>query len=361
MSRIITLEDVRKYTNSEAFIKKYIYKKSNLKNYDSFFVDVFDLGHGEYNYNFKLEIQFLFCDNKEKIIEYSVFRINYGSQMHLQKQIEYEFNALLLLEKTGVTPKPVFCDDSCTFFPREYLVMDYIEGETFSYNYDMNKAALCLSKIHSLKFENYLSLIKPDNPFDSIIEECRTMYKKYEESKYFDIKKDIHIQQLFHKVKSIRDNSLTAKNEKKLSLINTELNSSNFIVNLEECYLIDWEKPIIGESEQDIGHFLAPTTTFWKTDKILNKQEIRAFLKKYYELATTGETAYMKKSYTDFENKVNEYIVCNCLRGLTWCAMAWVEYNDSEKDLVNEFTYNKLNDYLDLSFIEFVVNNYVNL
>ena len=34
----------------------------------------------------------------------------------------------------------------------------------------------------------------------------------------------------------------------------------------EDSYIIDWEKALIGECEQDLAHFLAPTTTFWKTD-----------------------------------------------------------------------------------------------
>ena len=32
--------------------------------------------------------------------------------------------------------------------------------------------------------------------------------------------------------------------------------------------MIDWEKPLWGDPAQDLGHMLAPTTTFWKTDVI---------------------------------------------------------------------------------------------
>lgn len=34
---------------------------------------------------------------------------------------------------------------------------------------------------------------------------------------------------------------------------------------------------------QDLGHFLAPTTTFWKTDVILDQDRIDAFLDTYIE------------------------------------------------------------------------------
>ena len=47
-------------------------------------------------------------------------------------------------------------------------------------------------------------------------------------------------------------------------IINTELNSGNFLIGegKENSYVIDWEKALIGECEQDLAHFLAPTTTF---------------------------------------------------------------------------------------------------
>ena len=43
-----------------------------------------------------------------------------------------------------------------------------------------------------------------------------------------------------------------------------------------------------------------------------------------------------------------------CLRGITWCAMAWVEYQQPERELVNESTWRKLEAYLDDSFLEMI-------
>ena len=62
-----------------------------------------------------------------------------------------------------------------------------------------------------------------------------------------------------------------------------ELNSTNFLIGGEgkPNYLIDWEKPLFGDPAQDLGHFLAPTTTFWKTDVILKEEEIENFLNEY--------------------------------------------------------------------------------
>ena len=113
-------------------------------------------------------------------------------------------------------------------------------------------------------------------------------------------------------------------------------------------YLIDWEKPLFGEPAQDLGHFLAPTTTFWKTNVIRDEGEMQAFTERYKE-AVTG------RFRTDgLWERVSVYMTVTCLRGITWCAMAWVEYQQPERELVNESTWRKLEAYLDDSFLEMI-------
>lgn len=110
-------------------------------------------------------------------------------------------------------------------------------------------------------------------------------------------------------------------------------------------YLIDWEKPICGEPAQDLGHFLAPTTTFWKTDVILDEKEMRAFVEKYIE-EVNG-----RFPVNDLWERTNTYMTVTCLRGITWCAMAWVEYQQPGRELVNESTWRKLEAYLTDEFL----------
>ena len=130
--------------------------------------------------------------------------------------------------------------------------------------------------------------------------------------------------------------------------INTELNSTNFLANGTDgtCYLVDWEKPLYGEPAQDLGHFLAPTTTFWKTDVILTEKEMDGFLDDYIR-AVGGRFP------TDgLKERTFAYIPITCLRGITWCAMAWVEYQQPGRLLQNASTWKKLNAYLDHGFFD---------
>ena len=49
--------------------------------------------------------------------------------------------------------------------------------------------------------------------------------------------------------------------------------------------------------------------------------------------------------------RTHEFITITCLRGLTWCAMAWVDYQRPGRLITNESTRIKLDQYLSDRFL----------
>jgi len=117
--------------------------------------------------------------------------------------------------------------------------------------------------------------------------------------------------------------------------------------------LIGWEKPLQSEPAQDLGHFLAPSTTFWKTDTILTSDQVRAFVDQYIA-ALDGRLAYGA-----IVRRLPLYFTVTCLRGVTWCAMALREYSAPGRALVNADTFRKLKAYMDPVFLSNILDNYV--
>ena len=120
----------------------------------------------------------------------------------------------------------------------------------------------------------------------------------------------------------------------------------------KENYLVDWEKPLYGDPVQDLGHFLAPTTTFWKTDVILTEEEMTDFTRKYIQ-AVNG-----RFDVSGIEERLNIFIPITCLRGITWCAMAWVEYQEPGRLIRNEETFKKMEGYLNRDFLDMIEERY---
>ena len=271
--------------------------------------------------------------------------------MGLKNQIRYEYKALELLNKTNRTPKPIYCDDKKKLIPYGFLVMEYLPGEHLDYKRDLKLAAGVLADIHNESVPRTNHLLKPENPIEAIYEECLNMFEKYKLSKYSDINIKDKIERLLEKGKNIKTGDIGNR-----TIINTELNSGNFLINGKGCnnYIVDWEKPLYGYSAQDLGHFLAPTTTFWKTDIILSKEEITFFIKEYCK------NSVQYKNEGELWDSIKNYLSMNCLRGITWCAMAYVEYQNPDKLISNDYTYKKIKSYLSDDFLNMIKDEYLN-
>lgn len=301
------------------------------------------LAQGEYNINYIFSHP---ISRKELLL-----RVNCGSQMHLTHQIEYEASALKTLENSGRTPKVYYVDGSLEKLDHGVLVMEYLPGASLDYRKDMSFAAECLADIHSVKIDENCGLICPENPLKAILEECEEMVKVYMDSPLGEDEKKRLIRELLDE--GWRKVNEMSQQKTYQCCINTELNSTNFLINGggQPNYLIDWEKPLYGDPAQDLGHFLAPTTTFWKTDVILTPNEIEKFIDEYIKAVDE------RFSTEGLRNRVHVFIPITCLRGITWCAMAWVQYQQPDKLIFNESTNQKLNEYLSYEFLNRIRKN----
>ena len=130
-----------------------------------------------------------------------------------------------------------------------------------------------------------------------------------------------------------------------LVMANTEVNSGNFIVDGERMFLVDWEKAVTSSRYQDLGHFLVPTTTLWKTERVLTEDEKLAFLEEY--VRASGPHVYKDTSLDEVRLMTRLLERTILLRGLSWCFMAYYEYTRTERALANEDTFAKIKSYLD--------------
>lgn len=299
------------------------------------------LAQGEYNRNY----YFVHPITGQEL----VLRVNCGSQMHLEHQIEYEAQALKMLEACGRTPKVFYVDGSKKLLEHGVLVMEYLSGHVLDYRTECKFAAECLADIHSVqsdKMNEYL--IAPKRELEAILTECEEMFRVYEESSLGEEKKKSKIRKLLKRGwEKAKESNVDCPYK---CCINTELNSTNFLINgeNEKNYLIDWEKPLFGDPAQDLGHFLAPTTTFWKTDIILSREEMDGFVEAYI--------ANVKGRFSTegLKERVDMFVPITCLRGISWCAMAWIQYKQPNKLIFNESTFRKLEEYLSWDFLEMI-------
>lgn len=302
------------------------------------------IGCGEYNANYR----FTHPGTGRAL----VLRVNVGSQMHLADQIGYEYAALRVLEQSGRTPRAHYVDGSLARLPYGVLVMDFLPGRPLEYETDLPLAARVLADVHAVPVPAGSPLVRPADPLRAIVAECREMFAVYAASRYAEPRTLGTIERLASRADALARSAAPAPRAR--HIVSTELNSGNFLINAPSGhdYLVDWEKPVLGEVEQDLAHFLAPTTTLWKTDTILTRQQMAAFLAEY-------STAVDGRFPTDgMEARFEPYLSITCLRGITWCAMAYVEYQDPGRALRSELTYEKIRLYISPGFLQTIEARY---
>ena len=306
------------------------------------------LAQGEYNMNFIVS-----QDNTAWVL-----RVNTGSQigLSLKDQIAYEYQTLQLLQLAQTSPIPYFLDNSLRLLPYGILGMSFLPGERLDYQKDLPSAARLFARYHQLDIppgNNHL--IVEEKPLTLTYERCCRMLEVY-------LSSDLANPDLCAYLLEVRDWADQARHREMYYLadpwhciINTEVNNSNWIIDRTAgtYHLVDWEKPLWGDPSQDLSHFRVPTTTLWKTDYRMSMEDQASMMAAY-------KAAIQDPHLRDtIEERTRLRDPFNCLRGVSWCAMAWVQYQRGDHLLKNMDTYQKLSMYTDLDFVRSLFDPYM--
>jgi len=284
------------------------------------------LAAGEYNENYLI-------DNHGRRY---VFRINHGTQLGLEDQISYEFNALQAVKSSGVVPLAYHCDSNGEDLGRGAMLMEYIEGRPLDYQRDLSAAAQIFAKIHSVPPAS--SLLAQNNPVTAICKESFGLLNRYQANHYPEVK--ALLLREYERLMRFGEDRILFPDEP-LCIVNTEVNSGNFIINPVRSCLVDWEKAVVSCRYQDLAHFLLITTTLWKTEVTLSRDEKRRFLELYRSFAALDLPLSVLLERTEFLEQVI------LLRALSWCYMAYHEYTRQDRPLSHNQTFAKITSYLD--------------
>jgi len=290
------------------------------------------LAAGEYNENYRIR-----TDHDE-----FVFRINHGTQLGLEDQSTYEFQVLGAVYPSGATPRPLKLNPADPLFPRGAMLMEYIPGIRFDYERDWAAAARLFASIHRLPPSD--RLIRQENPVADLVAESLTLLHRH--SPHPLAKTGSLIRDYAEHIAEIGRSADPEMRDEPLCIVNTEVNSGNFISPAPgsadaRLKLVDWEKAVVSCRYQDLGHFLVPTTTLWKSEYRFSQQTRRAFLQEY----STAAQPAVHIDELDRRTDILERTIV--LRALCWCYMAYFEYTTSNRSLQNADTFERIVFYLD--------------
>ena len=304
------------------------------------------LAQGEHNANFTFE-----HPSSEKKL---VLRVNYESQLGLDKQVSYEACALRALESSGRTAHVLFVDDSKHLINHGVLVTEFFEGSWLNFHNPahVHEAARILADVHSVVPCSGCGLIRADNPLRSQFDTCVGFFERYSASSFADSLVVEYLERFIRCVEGVLDIPVAAADKNHIQ--NTEAVPSHFLIPraADSCsseakgHMVDWEKPVIGEVAQDIAYFMSPTTTIWDTDYLFDATARQTFIDAYWR-AVDG-----RFSRGSFDERYEAYVMSNALLGVSWSCNALVDYAGNNKALKNQKTANLLGVYVSEAFLK---------
>jgi aminoglycoside phosphotransferase (APT) family kinase protein len=266
-----------------------------------------------------------------------VCRINHGTQLGLANQIEYEFHVLEAVAPSGVTPRPYRCSLDGGHLGEGVLLMEYLPGRPLDYGRDLAAAARIFARIHALPADP--RLIVQADPVRDIAAESLGLILRYDGDAYRDVRQ---LLLAYHEnIMAMADTAAALFADEPPCMVNTEVNSGNFLIHPQRSSLVDWEKALVSSRYQDLAHFLAPTTTLWKSDHRLHDGQKMDFLAAYRQaLGLDIPVAELSEKTAMMERVI-------LLRALSWCYMAFHEYTGGGRALANDATFRRIVSYLE--------------
>jgi Ser/Thr protein kinase RdoA (MazF antagonist) len=288
------------------------------------------LAAGEYNENYLVT-----AGNRRY-----VFRINHGSQLGLRRQVEYEYRVLRAVERSGVTPRAFFVEQEVSGYDgvlgKGVLLMEYLPGGRLDYRRDLERAAGVFARVHTLSPPT--GLIEQRDPVRAIARESLDLMNRYPDHPLTGV---YRLLRSYHeRMLRLAEDTARAFASQRLCVVNTEVNAGNFLVDLPHVRLVDWEKAVVSCRYQDLGHFLAPTTTLWKTGYRFDRKARTAFLSAYAGRCSDAPDPEELSLLTG----VMEQVIL--LRALSWCYMAYYEYTRRERELTGRGTLRTIRRYM---------------
>ena len=290
------------------------------------------LAAGEYTYNYRVTI-----GESE-----AVLRVVTGSQMGLTApdQALYEAHALELLAATASVPTLIHVEPAEAPIGYPYLLLGYLRGRPLDYQRDLVGAARCVAAIHRLPASPGHRLQDHSDPVRSILDETELLVAPLAGPEWTAVRA------LRARVARTPPTEFAAVRDD-LAIINTDLNSHNFIVDEARVWLIDWEKARIGPTLLDVAHFLLPTTTLWRAATAARltagqrETFIRAYLNGRPELDADAYRAALRPAMR-----------LAAARAVAWCAWALAASTRGERAIENEETLEKSRLYTSAAFLD---------
>lgn len=236
------------------------------------------IGRSGRNENYLISVNEIYGESR------FVLRVNHGSRLGLTDQAEYEFVVLQALRRSGVTPRPFYCDvESCASLGQGALFMEYMPGRPLCYAGDWGKAADILAAVHSQPVDGRL-MVQAD-PLGGMVRECAGLEKRFDALRHATVKAGFD--SCLDELREVADAARELMPDEAGVITHGGPYSSDFIIDDEmgNAWLVDWECGAVSSRYLDLGTFMGHAALAGEMGFCRNDVERLRFIERYVAAA----------------------------------------------------------------------------
>ncbi len=213
-------------------------------------------------------------------------RLGRETGLGLMARLAYEFSVLQAMSRSGMTPRPFYCDESAKVDgePVGALLMEFLPGRSMDCASDWRLAAQTLARVHAQPVDS--RLIVRERPLVDMCNRCSELVSAI--GRYGDPGAAEEAGDSLKALISLADEARALLADDALVVTHGTVRASDFIVDEDgdKGWLIDWENGAVSSRYADIGLFMAHASGLCASGCYGSENDRLGFFEEY--VATIG-------------------------------------------------------------------------
>lgn len=259
-----------------------------------------------------------------------------------------EHRVLSALQTCDYTPDVYYFEEASAQFAHDFLIMEYLRGDSLDYARDYLKVAMILGNVHRYKEE--IDLPKRLDPLDYSLQLAKKNLEDALPSGVFHMDHLYFFDGFMEWAENHLDRRKHLFTDQHLVINHRNLDPHDFVID-HRFLLYEWQDAFLGDESLDVTKFLAKTSSLWDSRFVMRAIDREDF---YYlhEKAIGVEKSNLRE-------RVHAYMPYYLLEQFSGFAKYFYDHGKPDAQAVDEHLMKKIQIFLEVDFMREVIKEYL--
>lgn len=262
--------------------------------------------------------------------------------------LDREHRVLSALQACPYTPDVYYFEEAGADFSHDFLIMEYLRGDSLEYARDYLKVAMILGSVH--RYKEAVELPRRIDPLDYSLQQAKKNLENALPSGAFHMDHLYFFEGFMEWAEAHLEQRRHLFTEEHLAINHRNLDTHDFVID-HRFLLYEWQDAFIADQSLDVTKFLAKTTSLWDSRFVMRAIDREDF---YYlhEKALGVEKSNLRE-------RVHAYMPYYLLEQFSGFAKYFYDHGKPDAQGVDERLMKKIQTFLEVDFMRDILKEYL--